>query len=366
MTDQPLRLLVLLIAFIFMGCGSKALPPPPSDTSPPTPDVVPSPPIQISPASKSESSGKAQVSPLHTPDESQKSIAPNSLSFCFYNGQYMQQPYRLTIHGRELRLNGELILEYPTGPVANGKNLHQAELPELPASVNDKTTWDEILKIRVGISDWGNSYFRYFFSHYEPEDALQRARAAFAKLPFVASSEIVTVAHEFSGKRVLKVKTKSGDERDFLSTWSTRKERHGFDTVIDLPDLRLYSKQFILEQLNSRAAFWEESLREDSVFIVSDIGPIKISRATERRKWEEIVNVVEILNSSLPPAEKRQQIIQQISDAKDLEGDYDEGMSSYRILTELVEKFRPNEQLTSRIAKLKETVKVPLWKAPMK
>lgn len=364
-SDLSCCLAIMVASSVIIGCESKSLPPPHSNDVSSNSSTVPSLPDDA----KSRSESGAHETSLSTSIHSETIIDPNPFSFCFYNGQYMQQPYRLTIQGRELRLNGQLILEYPTAPVEHGKNLHQAELPAVPATMNEKTTWGDILKIRVGISDWGNSYFRYFFSHYEPEDALQRARAAFEKLPFVASSEIVNAPPEFgAGKRLLNVKTKSGDERDFLSTWSTRKERHGFDTVIDLPDLRLYSKEFILEQLSVHATSWDKTLRdEDIVIIVSDdIGSLQLRRTTERRKWEEIVNVVEILNSSLPPAEKRQQIIQQISDAKDLDGDYDEGTNRYRILTELVEKFRPNEQLTSRIAKLKETVKVPLWKAPMK
>ena len=129
-------------------------------------------------------------------------------------------------------------------------------------------------------------------------------------------------------------------------------------------DLRPYTKDRIDHILRERKETWQKMLSSGEFIVLGvEFGSIRIARSNDERRWQEICNVVRILKSDLSRDRKAEEIVRRIvEDAND----HKKGTSAMKIVMQLVDSYRPDPQLDTRIKDLEPKITIPLWSPPEK
>ncbi len=364
--DARFRNLVFILAVLaIVGCSE-----------PPQPDVnrrgdgaenigqAPGPPATLPPPAAKEGAG--DLIEGATGDVVLSEVFENSEAFVFIEGRYLRRPYRLAARGNSVFLNEVELLRLPKAPMPGGKDRYVEHRPEFPVQITAKSSWAAIDEIKSDGWRWSGRLTVYYFSNFPPDEAFERLHSDLKTMPFVAETEVVMAPEFGPDLKYLKVKSKAGDERHFLTGWWDPKLKDdGFHYSVkeakDL-DMRPYSRDEVEGRLRERAALWKEILKSDELNIQGrQLGSIRISPEERPSAWKEIVNVVRILESDLPRDNKIREILPRlVTDPAEI----DPESSRWAIVKQLVENFRPDDQLSQRVDALARDANIPLWSKP--
>jgi hypothetical protein len=276
----------------------------------------------------------------------------------FFEGRYVPLPYRVSVRGNSLFIGRRRVFKYPIAPTIGGSLVYQEQLPPM-SGIHARSTWKDVERILVDGRPWNERFALYYGSHFPPDEAFDHLRDAVAKLPFIREVQVVPAPQFEPDARYIRAISKSGEERDFYSSWWDPKNRGGFDYVFKPIDARKFTREKIDHDLGESAKQFTERIAGEEILILSPKhGHHYISRATDRKHWDQIANAVQILKSDLSEDAKIKAILPRLYDQPARKG------TAWNQVKELVQNFRPDPQLDAQMRQLELELAVPVWSPP--
>ena len=190
---------------------------------------------------------------------------PVDAGFVFFDGRYIDAPYRVSRRGRHVFINDVVVFQWDRWPLPD---LRVNEDPGYPPGLTENSGLEDVIKGNSENSPWQRKS-RYLYQHFPLDVARQKMADWFRRLPFVESAEF---RHPGSGG--LRIKMKNGEEKNV--------------GVSPPPKESIYSWEFtnkdIIAWLERDRGRYEARLKEGDAVLSS----AKESRSTwggRRRPW---------------------------------------------------------------------------------
>jgi hypothetical protein len=246
---------------------------------------------------------------------------PVDLGFLFYDGRYVEAPYRVSRRGVGLYVN-ELRLPYsgrwPPRDVDDDKD------PGPPPGLTRNSTFSD-LQFKDKPGSWTGRKLRWLKRQYAPDEARRLYVQYLRDLPFVAKVEVVSANQ-------VKLTTHAGEVVDIIGVATARPY---------VPP----TKEQVIEGLEHQRGRLERRLGEGDCIVMFKSGS-ELSFG-QQRAARDLPVAVEILSSNRTAAEK---------------GDLLERMGIFPeqspMFMKLVTNFQPSAQLAERARALAETTGV--------
>jgi hypothetical protein len=247
--------------------------------------------------------------------------------FVFFDGGYIDAPYKVSRRGRYVYINEVAVYQWERWPLPD---LRVEEDPGYPPGLTEKSTMDDVLDKANAENGPFFREGRYLDQHFPRDVAKQKFVEWFRGLTFVESAEFRN-----PGGSILTIKMKDGKQENV--------------SLIPPPRDSVYSWEFtnrdIVRKLESDRGKYEAQVKKgEAVFIFSKGHPVSMIR---KRAAEDLGLMAEILRSGRPQQEKINLIMYMQFLGPAITGDKDARMP-------LFTDFRASKQLEERIGKLAE------------
>ena len=240
---------------------------------------------------------------------------PVDSGFLFYDGRYVEAPYRVSRRGVGLYVNDS---RFPGSGFWPPDDLEDKD-PGPPPGLTRNSKWSDLLIKGKPGGSWDGVKLRWLKRHYKPEEASRLFIQYLKDLPFVAKVEVVS-------RNELKITTHGGEIIETI----------GLAAAPWFPP----TKEQVLEELERRRRRLERRLQEGDCILMFESGS-EISFGQERAA-RELPVAVEILSSKRSDAEK--------ADLLERIGIWEPSPTFLKLVTQ----FQPSAQLTERLRALSE------------
>jgi hypothetical protein len=240
---------------------------------------------------------------------------PVNNGFMFFDGRYVEAPYKVERKGLGVFINGIMVFRPPEWPI---KEFLGDIDPKMPAEINEETSWeDDIVQEYLSKK---HAYLRK--QHVTDEVEIKRMERVIRELPFVTEAKKIDPDRPY----ILQVKTTEGliVNRSLISMYGRRGIK--------------YDKGSVLKLAEEQRIYYQDALAKGDCYLLSSKGGR--THLSENSIVEALIPAIKILRSDKSAAEKL------------LELQNPRLNISEEISRELVNNFSASPQLEARLNEL--------------
>ena len=261
---------------------------------------------QLMPRLKSLGKKLLRIEDFHTSE----SVVDNG--FVFWDGKYLEAPYRIERRGLAVFINGEIIVRPLEWPV---KEYDGDEDPKLPSEINSESSINDDI-----VNDYLLKKHAYLRKHHTIEEERQIMEEVVKTLPFVTE-----VKPDSKDNSIVYIKTTEG-----LTFSQSLVSMRGREVK--------YDKDSVLQRVEAQRTHFQDALTNGACYLLSRRGGR--TRLSANSVIEKLVPAIEILRSNRPPEDK----VREIRNAGiNIPGNR---------IKEMADNFFPSSQLEARLSRL--------------
>lgn len=228
--------------------------------------------------------------------------------FVFFDGLYLETPYRIERRGLGVFINGKMIKQPETWPI---RQFDGNTDPQMPAEINSESSIDDDI-----VCEYLSRKSAYVREH-NPTQERDVMEHVYRTLPFIVEAQI-------------------DEDRPYILHITTTEGRTISQSLISMVGRRArYDKASVLQRAQSQFDYCQGSLSDGACYLLLSMGggaQLSTGSAVERLK-----SAIEILRTEDAPDEKLQRL-------------RDSGLNVREdVLQQMIRNYRPSTQLETRL-----------------